>query len=356
MAIIDVIKFEGQQGLLVWKWEAQNNKKRGEEIRLGSQLIVAPAQEAIFVRGGEIVDVFGPGTHTLSTNNLPILSKIIGLAFGSDSPFNAEVYFVNKSVLLDNKFGLLPFNLLEPNFKIPVPITARGSFALRVEDGSSLLKQLVGNLSNFESQSIAQHFRGVLTENIKTAIAHISRDENLSPFELEVIVSEVSTAVRAILEQSLSEYGLDLKLFSIEGISIVDDDPKVKKLLDEYQRLMSEDVEERMRLKRRAENLEVYKVERTFDTTEKAAENLGGGVDGGTGSILGTMVGMGMVNPIAQSMGNMMSNVNQNVSSQEDGNSKIIELLKQLGELKSIGVLTEEEFSAKKQELLSKLK
>jgi membrane protease subunit (stomatin/prohibitin family) len=165
----------------------------------------------------------------------------------------------------------------------------------------------------------------------------------------------VSTAVRAILEQSLSEYGLDLKLFSIEGISIVDDDPKVKKLLDEYQRLMSEDVEERMRLKRRAENLEVYKIERTFDTTEKAAENLGGG-DGGTGGILGTMVGMGMVNPIAQSMGNMMSNVNQNVSTAEDGNSKIIDLLKQLGELKSMGVLTEEEFTAKKQELLSKLK
>ena len=356
MAIIDVIKFEGQQGLLIWKWEAQNNKKRGEEIRLGSQLIVGPAQEAIFVRGGEIVDVFNSGTHTLSTNNLPILSKIIGLAFGGDSPFNSEIYFVNKSVLLDNKFGLMPFNLLEPNFKIPVPITARGSFAIRVEDGSSLLKQLVGNLSSFESQAIAQHFRGVITENIKTAIANISKSENLSPFELEVIVSEVSTAVRAILEQSLTEYGLDLKLFSIEGISIVDDDPKVKKLLDEYQRLMSEDVEERMRLKRRAENLEVYKVERTFDTTEKAAENIGGG-EGGTGGILGTMVGMGMVNPIAQSMGNMMSNVNQNTTTpQEDGSSKIIELLKQLGELKSMGVLTEEEFTTKKQELLSKLK
>ena len=356
MAIIDVIKFEGQQGLLIWKWEAQNNKKRGEEIRLGSQLIVGPAQEAIFVRGGEIVDVFNSGTHTLSTNNLPILSKIIGLAFGGDSPFNSEIYFVNKSVLLDNKFGLMPFNLLEPNFKIPVPITARGSFAIRVEDGSSLLKQLVGNLSSFESHAIAQHFRGVITENTKTAIANISKSENLSPFELEVIVSEVSTAVRAILEQSLSEYGLDLKLFSIEGISIVDDDPKVKKLLDEYQRLMSEDVEERMRLKRRAENLEVYKVERTFDTTEKAAENIGGG-EGGTGGILGTMVGMGMVNPIAQSMGNMMSNVNQNTTTpQEDGSSKIIELLKQLGELKSMGVLTEEEFTTKKQELLSKLK
>jgi len=355
MAIIDVIKFEGQQGLLIWKWEAQNNKKRGEEIRLGSQLIVGPAQEAIFVRGGEIVDVFNSGTHTLSTNNLPILSKIIGLAFGGDSPFNAEIYFVNKSVLLDNKFGLLPFNLLEPNFKIPVPITARGSFAIRVEDGSSLLKQLVGNLSNFEAQAITQHFRGLLTENVKNAIANISKNEHLSPFELEVIVSEVSTAVRAILEQSLSEYGLDLKLFSIEGISIVDDDPKVKKLLDEYQRLMSEDVEERMRLKRRAENLEIYKIERTFDTTEKAAENIGGG-EGGTGGILGTMVGMGMVNPIAQSMGNMMSNVNQNVTHQEDGNSKIIDLLKQLGELKSMGVLTDEEFTAKKQELLSKLK
>ena len=124
---------------------------------------------------------------------------------------------------------------------------------------------------------------------------------------------------------------------------------------------MAADVDERMRLKRRAENLEVYKVERSFDTTEKAAENLGGGEGGdagGAGGIIGTMIGLGMVNPIAQQMGDMMA---KNTPNTHQGGSvsaseEAIKLLKQLGELKDAGVLTEDEFAQKKKELLEKLK
>jgi membrane protease subunit (stomatin/prohibitin family) len=122
---------------------------------------------------------------------------------------------------------------------------------------------------------------------------------------------------------------------------------------------MAKDVDERMRLKRRAENLDVYKVERSFDTTEKAAENIGGGSGGDAGGILGTMVGLGMVNPIAEQMGSMMAknaaDINQDISSSNE-NEDTIKLLKQLGELKEAGILTEEEFAEKKKELLNKLK
>jgi hypothetical protein len=136
-----------------------------------------------------------------------------------------------------------------------------------------------------------------------------------------------------------------------------DEDARVHKVVADYQRLMSQDMEERMRLKRRAENLEMYKIERSFDTTEKAAENIGGG-DGGAGGILGTMVGLGMVNPLAQTMGNMMQNVVPNVAPQQTiqmNKDEVIKLLKDLGELKLAGILTEEEFAEKKKELLSKI-
>jgi len=355
MAFIDVLKYDGPNNVLVWKWRPQNDGKRQEELRLGTQLVVNLSQQAIFVKGGQIADIFDAGTHTLSTQNLPILANLIGIPFGGRSPFKAEVYYFNKAVAMDNKFGLIPFNMLEPNFRVPIPVTSRGSFAVKIKDTRTFLSQIIGTVPDFEAITLRQYFRGVITENIKTAIVKISREQKLSPLELEAIVVEVSDAVKGIISETLDKYGLHLEMFNIEAISIVDEDPRVKKIVEEYQRLMAQDMEERMRLKRRAENLDVYKIERSFDTTEKAAENLGGG-DGGAGSILGTMVGIGMAQPLGNAIGNMMSNITPNVQQPIQMNKdEVIKLLKDLGELKAAGILTEEEFTEKKKELLSKI-
>ena len=359
MAIIDVLKYDGPNNVLVWKWRSVSNSDREKELRLGSQLVVNQSQEVCFIKGGQMLDVFGPGTHTLSTKNLPILSSLIGLAFGGDSPFTAEVYFINKSVSMDAKFGLMPFNMIEPNFKIPIPVTSRGSFALAVSDSKIFLNKIVGTVGDFETRTLSQYFRGVITEAAKNAITKIAREQKLSPLELESIVFEVANAVKGLLASNMLDYGLDLRLFNIEAIPIIDDDPKVKKIIEDYQRIMAEDTEERMRLKRRADNLDVYKVERSFDTSEKVAENMGGGLGGDGGNLIGTMIGMGMVNPIASQMGGIMQNNTQAsnpTNSSDDSNDEIIKLLKQLGELKAAGILTEEEFNEKKKELLNKIK
>ena len=89
MAIIDVLKYSGPTNVLIWKWRPKDGGKREIELRLGTQLVVNESQEAIFYKGGKALDVFGPGTHTLKTKNLPILSKLVGLAFGGDTPFKA---------------------------------------------------------------------------------------------------------------------------------------------------------------------------------------------------------------------------------------------------------------------------
>jgi membrane protease subunit (stomatin/prohibitin family) len=360
MAIIDVLKYDGPNNVLVWKWRSKSNISREEELRLGTQLIVNQSQEACFVKGGQLLDVFGPGTHTLSSKNLPILSSIIGLAFGGDSPFKAEVYYINKSVSMDAKFGLIPFNMIEPNFKVPIPITSRGSFALTVSDSKSFLNKLVGTVAEIDTITISKYFRGVITEATKNAITKIAKEQVLSPLELESIVFEVATAVKGLISNTILEYGLELKLFNIEAIPIIDDDPRVKKIVEEYQRLMTEDAAERMRLKRRAENLDVYRIERSFDTSEKVAENMGGGIGGDGGNIVGTMIGLGMANPLANTMGVMMHQNTQNaLNNNPIANSsydEIIELLRKLGELKSLGVLTDQEFDLKKTELLSKIK
>jgi len=357
MAIIDVLKYDGPNNVLVWKWRPKNDGKRQEELRLGTQLVVNQSQQAVFIHGGQIADIFEAGTHTLSTENLPILSGLIGLAFGGQSPFKAEVYFFNKAVAMDNKFGLIPFNMIEPNFRVPIPVTSRGSFAVKVIDIRAFLSQIIGTVPDFEAGTLKNYFRGIITEQIKTAIIKISREQNISPLELEAIVLDVSAAVKGIISETLAKYGLYLEMFNIEAIPIVDEDERVRKVVADYQRLMSQDMEERMRLKRRAENLEMYKVERSFDTTEAAASNIGGG-DGGAGGILGTMVGLGMVNPLAQTMGNMMQNVVPSVSQQQTAQiskDEVIKLLKDLGDLKVAGILTEEEFAEKKKKLLSKI-
>lgn len=305
-----------------------------------------------------MLDFFGPGTHTLSSKNLPILSSIIGLAFGGDSPFKAEVYYINKAVSMDAKFGLIPFNMIEPNFRVPIPVTSRGSFALAVSDSKVFLNRIVGTVADFETRTLSQYFRGVIVENTKNAITKIASEQKLSPLELESIVHEVAQAVRGLLANTIKDYGLDLRLFNIEAIPIIDDDPKVKKIIEDYQRIMSEDTQERMRLKRRADNLEVYKVERSFDTSEKVAENMGGGLGEG-GNLIGTMIGMGMVNPIANQMGNILQNNTQATNptnNSQVSNDDIIKLLEQLGKLKASGILTEDEFNDKKKELLTKIK
>ena len=361
MAIIDVLKYDGPNDVLVWKWRSESSSSREEELRMGSQLIVNQSQEACFFKGGELLDVFGPGTHTLSTKNLPFLSKLVGVVYGGETPFSAEVYFVNKTVSMDAKFGLIPFNMVEPTFKVPIPVSCRGSFALMVKDSKQFLTNMIGTVKDFNTKTLSELFRGVISENVKNTITKISREQNLSPLELESIVYEVGTAVKSIINEHLQEFGIEIKLFNIESIPVIDEDQRVKDVVAQFQKIMAADVDERMRLKRRAENLEVYKVERSFDTTEKAAENLGGGEGGdagGTGGIIGTMIGLGMVNPIAQQMGDMMA---KNTPNAHQGGSvsaseEAIKLLKQLGELKDAGVLTEDEFAQKKKELLEKLK
>jgi membrane protease subunit (stomatin/prohibitin family) len=353
MAIIDVVKCDIPD-ILVWKWYPQNGSpsKREQDLRWGTQLIVNHSQKAIFVKNGQIADVFEAGHHTLSTQNLPIISSIVGLPFGLETPFKAEVYFINETISMEIKFGLVPFNMIEPNFRVPIPITSRGSFVVRISDGEIFLNKLSGVTKIFEPNKLKDYFRGIITENVKFAITKIAKEQNISPLEFESMVMDVSEAVKGIISKTFNQYGIHLEFFNIEAIPIVDDNEQVKRILEDYQRLMSQDMEERMRLKRRAENLDMYRIDRSFDTVEKAAENIRGGETG----ILGTMVGLGIVQPLGQAMGNMMNNIVPNVQQPISINKdEVIKMLKDLSELKKAGVLTEEEFVEKKKELLSKI-
>ena len=370
MAFIDVLKFRGPDNALVWKWEPEESRwgNRREELRLGTQLVVNQSFIAVFVSGGQIADIFAPGTYTLSTKNLPILDKIVALPFGNQSPFKAEVYYINKSVIMDTQFTVPPFNMLEPNFKVPIPLTCSGSFAIRVGEARLFLTKLFGSLTVLTPDRMKEYFRGVITENIKTTIGKVARSQKLGPFELEASVCEVAEFVNPVVSKSLEKYGVHLEMLNIEGISIIDSDPRVVKVINEYQRIMADDLSERMRLKRRGENIDVYRTERTFDTTEAAATSIGHG--GGDNGVMGAVVGMGMAQPVAGAMANIMQGAlgqypvgqfpgspYQQPHSQTNTVNKddILKTIRDLDALRKAGALTDEEFVAKKHELLSKL-
>lgn len=367
MAFIDVLKYRGPEKALVWQWEPEQPSRWGvrrEELRIGTQLVVNQSLVAVFVKGGQVADIFGPGTYTLSTKNLPILDRLVSLPFGKQSPFKAEVFFVNKAVVMDTKFSTPAFNMLDPNFRVPIPMQCYGSFAVRAGEARLFLTKLFGNQTVFTSEKMGEYFRGIIIECIKSEIGKVAKEQRINPMELEATVTEVSEKVQPRVAQTLERYGLHLDLFNVEGISIIDDDPRVKKIIEDYQRIYTTDLEERMRLQRRGENMDVFKVERTFDTTEAAAQNMG--KSGGDG-VVGTMVGLGMAQPLAAGMANMMGSALQqypyvaqqgapNASTPTSSNKdEILKTIRDLDALRKAGALTEEEFAEKKKDLLSKI-
>lgn len=306
MAIANIIRCTIQEPILIWKWHDDNYSKRQDEIRLGSQLIVSENQQAIFVKGGKICDVFETGQHTLATANLPILSQVIGSVFGGNSPFNASIYFVNKAVLMNTKFGLTPFNLVEPNFKVPIPVSARGSYALKISDARNLLIQICGNLTELTPQTIKEYFKGIVCTIVKNGILELIKQTQISPIELETKIDDVTKLVSEDVSSTFAEYGLISKHFVIEAIPIIDDDPRVKDVVSKIHQIWAEDVEEKMKFRRHTENIDIYKTERMFDTAQSAAENLGGN------GIAGAFIGMNAVQPLGSTIGTMLNGVLNN--------------------------------------------
>lgn len=171
MAIIDRIKYDGNLNNNQW----MIYKCPSEEFVLGSQLIVNEGQEALFYKGGKALDLFGPGTHTLSSGNLPILNKIVNLPFGGKTPFSAEIYYVNKVANLDMKWGTsTPIPIEDPKYGLILNIGARGQYGIRILDSRLFVSKIIGAIPNgttVNSLKILRYFNGLINAKIKTVTA-----------------------------------------------------------------------------------------------------------------------------------------------------------------------------------------
>ena len=249
------------------------------EIKNGAKLIVREGQTAVFVNEGKLADVFEPGTYTLDTQNLPILATLKGWKYGFNSPFKAEVYFVNTHLFTDEKWGTKnPITLNDERFGL-VEIRAFGTYAFRISDAGKFIIDIVGTDNNFTNFEINEHLKSLIATRFTDTVG----EANL-PIELYAAnTSELSETCKEVMQPEFQSVGITLEKFFIENVSMPED---LKKEIFEYSRIDKLDLDKLTKFK-------------TAKAREAAAANEGGTAGAGMG------MGMGFV--LAQQMGGMMS-------------------------------------------------
>ena len=293
MAIVEVIKYNGNPDIFAWKYP-------GEELGTWTQLIVNESQEAVLYKGGQSLDLFAAGRHTLETANIPIINKIINLPFGGRSPFTAEVWYINKAYSLDIKWGTpTPIQLQDPKYKVFVPLRSFGQFGIQIEDSKTFLTKIVGTLPVFDKDSILKFFRGLYLTKVKDAISSYLIKKNVSVLEINAYLDELSEYLKERILPTLEEYGIKLVNFYVNDINVPEDDLAVKKLKDA--------------LAKRAEMDIVgysYAQERSFDTLEGAVTNPSSGQAGLMGAGIGLGMGVGIGGVMGGQMGGLAQHIN----------------------------------------------
>lgn len=269
---IDIIQWtDDTQDTMVYRFE-----RYGNQIKNGAQLTVRESQVAVFVNEGQIADVFQPGMYTLSTENMPILSTLKGWKYGFNSPFVAEVYFVNTKRFTDLKWGTMnPIMMRDQDFGI-VRVRAFGSYTISVKDASLFLKNVVGTDGEFTKDEIVGQIRNVIVSKFSDVLGNAK----IPVLDLAGKYGEMGNFLVEQVQPSVDEYGLQLHQMLIENISLP---PEVEEAIDKRSSMGA------------VGNLDNY-------MKFQAAQGIGQG--GGT---MSDMMGAGMGMVMAQNMANQMN-------------------------------------------------
>lgn len=268
---IDIVEWQDDsKNTLVYRFERHDN-----EIKSGAKLTVREGQVAVFVNEGKIADIFSPGMYTLTTQNMPVLSTLKGWKYGFDSPFKAEVYFVNTRNFTDQKWGTKnPITLMDDRFGM-LEVRAFGSYVIKVTDPGVFIKEIVGTDGHFTTSEISEQLQGMVITRFTDALG-----ESRLPVESYAAnTNELSKFIHEAINPEFGEYGLTLTKFLVENISMPEE---VKREIFELSRLNSIDLDKLTKMK-------------AAKSMEKAAENPSGTAGAG--------MGMGMGFAMANQMG-----------------------------------------------------
>jgi membrane protease subunit (stomatin/prohibitin family) len=214
MAMIQVVSFDSgldPHEILAWRYRDPGSPGKSDELGTWAQLVVDESQEAVLYRNGQALDLFGPGRHTLSTANMPLLSKVVNLPYGGESPFKAWVWFVNRVHSLDVKWGTAsPIQLQDPKYGVLLPVRSYGQFGIRIADSRKFLVKLVGAASQLDREMLVKHFRGLLLTRIHDLISTYLIHKKISVVEVNAWLDEISGEMGDRVAPLFREYGVEV--------------------------------------------------------------------------------------------------------------------------------------------------
>jgi len=255
------------------------------DLRLGSQVIVRESQAAVFFRDGRALDVLGPGRHTITTANVPLLTGLLGKLFGDRTPFTAEVYYVSMREFSDRKWGT-PQPIIVRNTGVGLGIALLqgfGTYSFQVNDPQQFVTQIVGQLGGFRTADIENRLRTMLLSRLQDVLGETTSEKNV--LDLIGLTDELGAAVRAKSQDDFLGIGLLLKSFYIGNLKPSD---KSAKELRDMGML----------------DMQTYTQLQAADAMRDAAQN----PSGGAGLTAGIGAGMGIGNVLSGSLAGMAQN------------------------------------------------
>jgi len=332
---IDVIQWtEDADGVLAWRFPMADM-----EIQNGAVLVVRESQMAMFVNEGQVADVFGPGTHKLTTQTLPLLTNLKNWDKLFQSPFKSDVYFFSTRQQVDQKWGTpQPIAVRDAEFGA-VRLRAFGNYAYRVADPRRFHTEISGTRDTYTVAELDGQLRGLIMQNIAVGIA-----QSKVPF-LDLAANQLAfaQALAAALSPAMEGYGLKLEAMTVQSISLPEE---LQKILDQ-----------KIGMGMVGNDMGKFMQYQTAQAIPKMAEGVGAGGDAGglAGAGLGMGAGVAMGQILAQNMQSALQGGEPAAAPAGVKPEDVMATLEKLGELKAKGILTEDEFNAKKTELLKKL-
>ena len=360
--LMNVIRCDEKE-YLVWKWRPNNQElgqsTRENSIRYGSSLRVKDGEMAVFVYSrpdGTCQDyIMGPHDDNITTANFPVLANIVGLAFGGDSPFQAEVYFINLASNLQIFFGVPYFDVFDPRFPdLPVPVAVRGTITFNITDYKNFIKN--NRLINFDLKDFKSQVKSSVIKYVKGVVTNIPTQHSIPIVQMERKILEINEIIeKYIAERFTNDFGVNLKAMDIEAIEVNKETAEYKELkrvtaditsntvltqsdvnlqnMRDTQRINTENMEETLRIQREeVQRVQRLQTEQNFigahalnqqtEVMKAAAESLGemggniGSNNGGfnpASMMTGMMMGGALGGQMAGVMNQMGQQMNQSV-------------------------------------------
>lgn len=335
---IDILEWtEDGDGTLAWRYPMAGN-----EIQYGGSLTVRESQMAIFVNEGQVADVFGPGMYKLTTQTLPVLTYLKNWDKLFQSPFKSDVYFFSTRQQIDQRWGTTqPVTIRDKDFGA-VRLRAFGNYAYRVADPKLFHTEISGTRDRYTVADLDGQLRALMLQHISDAVASSG-----TPF-LDLAANQVEFAaqLKAATAPDFDKLGLKLEMVTVQNVSLPEE---LQKLLDQRigMGMVGNDMGKFMQ----------YQTAQAIPKFAEGAAGAGGGAGGGGSGVIGDAMGLGAGVALGQVMAQQLSQGLQGggAAAPTVKPDEVMATIEKLADLKAKGILTDEEFSAKKAELLKKL-